>query len=116
MELIRGYTSVVSASVQDQFYPDRAFGPVREAGGLEGRERSVSQWSGRWVTQSDIDMGDRRVDRGEQSRYPLLHRHPDRSLLSSSRPRSAQYPVQQPPSAPPSRPTTAEAGKGGAGG
>ena len=110
VELIRGYTSAVAISIQDQFYPTAPLDLFEKRGSRAGGGRRTSRWSGRWVTQSDIDMGERLVIGASSTAIPyfidlltLVIKHLQAEI--------SKYPVQPPPSLPPSRPNTADASR-----
>ena len=106
VELLKGHTSLITVSVQDQFYPTaplELFDGRRTSGGRRERNR----WSGRWVTQSDIDIGERLVLGASSHAIPyfidiitLLFKFLQREI--------SKHPVQPPSSMPSTRPATAD--------
>ena len=108
VELLKGHTSLITMSVQDQFYPTaplELFDGRRTSSGR--RERS--RWSGRWVTQSDIDIGERLVLAASSHAIPYFI-DIITLLIKFLQHEISKYPVQPPPSHPPTRATTAEPG------
>ena len=115
VELLKGDTSQITISVQDQFYPTAPLelfdGRRASSSGRRGRSR----WSGRWVTQSDIDVGERLVLGASSHAIPYFI-DIITLLIKFLQHEISKYPVQPPPSLPATRPTTAEpSGRGRSG-
>ena len=108
VELIRGYSSPVSVSIQDQFYPTAPL-DLFEKRGSRGARKQPSQWSGRWVTQSDIDMGERLVIGASSHAIPYFI-DIITLVIRFLQAEISKHPVQPPPSLPPTRPGTADLG------
>ena len=111
VELIRGYSSPISISIQDQFYPTAPLDLFEERRGSRrgARKQQLSQWSGRWVTQSDIDLGERLVIGASSHAIPYFI-DLITLVIRFLQAEISKHPVQPPPSLPPTRPNTAEHG------